>query len=201
MSSHNSLSAFILIILLVDASMYGIETAFHSNTEDDADHSRFLDEVCYNELYDIDLIIEKDSVAIMLEPTQNATQLGCKYHWLDATIDHNGVLTKESFKLNDIFQLHDQLSEVHGTIMTMGKFRLGSVKNAYESASVCAAGHDGEGFDLLSNNLGDFIANVFLILGHKSSHIETMLIASALMLSAPNLADHLVWLRTNLILM
>jgi hypothetical protein len=56
---------------------------------------------------------------------------------------------------------------------------------AYYQASVNPAGHEGESFDPLNNNFGDFVANFFTLLGHTSSSAaETTMIAAGLMMSA-----------------
>ena len=165
--------------------MHGIGPAFDSNT----DKRKLQNTACDGELYDVDLVIGRDRVSIMLEPTKNATSHGCtSYYWMDAYVDTYNMLHKESFQLQSIFDLHDQLSKVHGTILTMGAFVLSSVETAYHSASASAPGYDEEGsFDPLWNNLGDFVANFFAILGHTSSHVETILIAAALMMATPDL--------------
>jgi hypothetical protein len=165
-----------------DFSQYGIKRGF--------DH-RHLEGTCKQEMYDVDLVVAGD-VMIFLEPTTDAAASGCSAYLLYTTPDSSSQLVKEVIQFKDgIPEQHDVLTKLHGSIITMGSKTLQKAISAYHDASVSPTGHEGESFDLLTNNIGDFVANFFHLLDHVSSHGETVMIAAALTMSNPDIATAL----------
>jgi hypothetical protein len=164
-----------------DFPQYGLKRGF--------DQRHLKGVKCTEKMYDVDLVVMGD-VMIFLEPTADAAAAGCPAYLLYTTLDSSNRLVKEVIQFEDGVP-DDVLTEHHGTMITMGAFKLKDAIKAYHDASVNSKGHNGETVDSLTNNFGDFVANYFHLLGHTSSPEETAVIVASLMMSDPDVAEKL----------
>jgi hypothetical protein len=132
-----------------------------------------------NNLFDVYLVV-LEHLRFLLEPSVEAKAAGCTPITMHAVYMESGppkkvveLLPSEDITGLDIYGFTEQ----HGSMVSFGSHTFGTMRTAFNTAAAGAVGQAGRNYNIISNNCGDFLANVLERIGHISSPSEAKLIA------------------------